>query len=80
MGGVEARSHGESQGGAGLALVAGNHIVASVGDDVFLPLVQGAPPCIHEKVCHGRDLQSQLLSNGGLHLLAGTFGFLEDGM
>jgi len=44
---------------------------------VVPPLVDGAAACVHEEVCHGGHLQSQLLRDRGLHLLRRPFCLLK---
>ena len=42
-------------------------------------LVKRPSPCVHEEVGHRRYLETQLLRNGGLHLLGRPLGLLKDG-
>lgn len=65
---------------AGLALVEADHAVTIVVAVVVLPLVQRTPPGVHKEIGNCGDFQAQLLGDGCLHLLAGTFGFLEYSM
>jgi len=49
------------------------------GAQVVLPLLQAAPPGVHEEVADGGELQAQLLGDGDLHLFGGPLVLLEDG-
>lgn len=49
------------------------------GAQVVLPLLQAAPPGVHEEVADGGELQTQLLGDGDLHFFGGALVLLEDG-
>lgn len=49
------------------------------GAQVVLPLLQAAPPGVHEEVADGGELQAQLLGDGDLHFFGGALVLLEDG-
>lgn len=49
------------------------------GAQVVLPLLQAAPPGVHEEVADGGELQAQLLGDGDLHFFGRALVLLEDG-
>lgn len=49
------------------------------GAQIVLPLLQAAPPRVHEEVADGGELQAQLLGDGDLHFFGRALVLLEDG-